>query len=654
MFGIGISSGGSFTDAVIMDLKNWHVVSKAKSPTTYNDFSIGIINSLDKVLASSKVHPEEIGLLSLATTLATNAIIENKGGKVSLFLLGFQQSDMIMSKPENSRDLPVHNILSFKGGHGPDGIEICPLDLDAIEDGVKGTKDAVDSFAVSGLFSVRNPIHEMTVKRIISRHTDKPVVCGFELAGKLGIYERTVTAVLNARIMPIVERLILSVKNAMSQRNICAPLMLVRGDGALMNDAVAMERAIETIQSGPAASVIGGKFLSSKEDVVVMDIGSTTTIICSVKAGAPKIDESGATIAGWKTRVRAVDADALGNGGDSWITIDSMDVLKVGPRRVIPLAFASKDFPSLKGKMQQFETVDFFSASKAMRKPDAGGLSQKLFDAVSNLEPAAMVEIKKELKNTPIDLLIGMLEDSGYMARIGLTPTDLMHMKGLFTLGDADASKLGIGILAKRLNITQDQLYERVWDLMIQKNALRMAELQTSLGNNIMENSDKPNLAVEILDSIIRGSLGDISVSCSLNVPIVGIGAPAQFFIPQIAERLKTESIIPQHYEVGAAVGSLVGNVVSTFDLLVRKEVNPECYVVFPGRHVFSDLESAAEFAIKMGKEEANKQAEKTGAIDIEFKVKREDKVFPKIGFMWSDIRVTATGRPALESKEHK
>jgi N-methylhydantoinase A/oxoprolinase/acetone carboxylase beta subunit len=213
---------------------------------------------------------------------------------------------------------------------------------------------------------------------------------------------------------------------------------------------------------------------------------------------------------------------------------------------------------------------------------------------------------------------------------------------------------LGTGILAKRLNITQDQLYEKVWDLMVQKNALRLAELQTPLGNMIMENSEKPNPAVEILDSIIRGSLGDISVSCSLNVPIVGIGAPAQFFIPQIAERLKTESIIPQHYEVGAAIGSLVGNVVSTFDLLVRKEVMPECYVVFPGRHVFSDLESAAEFAIKMGKEEAYKQAEKTGAIDIEFKVKREDKVFSKIGFMWSDIRVTATGRPALESKELK
>jgi N-methylhydantoinase A/oxoprolinase/acetone carboxylase beta subunit len=208
--------------------------------------------------------------------------------------------------------------------------------------------------------------------------------------------------------------------------------------------------------------------------------------------------------------------------------------------------------------------------------------------------------------------------------------------------------------VAKRLNVTPDQLYEKVLDLMVQKNALRLAELQTPLGNTIMDFSEKQNIAVEILDSIIRGSLGNISVSCSLNVPIVGIGAPAQFFIPQIAERLKTESIIPEHNEVGAAIGSLVGNVVSTFDLLVRKEVMPECYVVFPGRHVFPHLESAAEFAITMGKEEANKQAKKTGAIDIEFKVKREDKIFPKIGFMWSDIRVTATGRPALESKESK
>lgn len=650
MLGIGISSGGSFTDAVIMDLKDWSVLAKAKSPTTYRDFSEGIINSLDKVAQSMSIKPEDVGLVSVATTLATNAIIEGKGGRVALLLLGIPTSDITSMKPSPARDLPINSIASFQGGHDPHGIELQPLDLQGIEAFVKQAKDSVDSFAVSGIFSVRNPEHEMLVKKTIGRMTGKPVVCGYELAGALGIYERTVTAVLNARIIPIIERLLISVKEALKNRGITAPLMLIRGDGALMNELVAKERPIETIQSGPAASVIGGKFLSGKDDVVIMDIGSTTTIISTVKSGSPRIDESGATISGWKTRVKAVDADALGNGGDSWIWMDEAGRIRVGPRRVMPLAFATQEFPLLKEKLMR-GNMEFINASKAMRKPDGSDLMKRFVETITRMEPVTLEELQAELKDVPIvELVLGMMEDSNYVSRIGLTPTDLMHVTGMFTAGDIDSSRIGTEIFAKRLGTTADELVGKIWGMMVHKIALRVAEIQAGLAINREEAPDT-DAALGLLNGVVGGKLGELDVSCTLSLPIVGIGAPAQFFIPYVGKKLNTKAIVPLNHEVGAAIGALVGNVVNTFDLVIQREITPEGYVVFPGRHVFTELESAMEFAVKMGKEEAMKQAIKTGAKDIEFKIQRNDKVFAKVGFMWSEVKVSAAGRPSLKAE---
>ncbi len=652
MFGVGISSGGSFTDAVIMDLKDCRVIAKAKSPTTYQDFSLGIISSLDKVLSASQIPANQVGLVSLATTLATNAIIEGRGGRIGLILIGIKHLELMGLKPENARDLPVHSVASIAGGHGPDGTEAAPLDVGSVTEAVKHMLGEVDGFAVSGLFSVRNPEHEATVKRIISQTCSKPVVCGYELAGSLGIYERTVTAVLNARIIPIIERLISEVKGALAKRGINAPLMLVRGDGALMNEAVALERAIETIQSGPAASVIGGKFLASKDDVVVIDIGSTTTIISTVKAGTVKTDESGATIAGWKTRVRAVDADALGNGGDSQIWVDDTGKLKVGPRRVMPLAFASRDFPTLKEKIAKSGSWEFINASKAMRKTDGSELIQRFIETISRLEPITLEELKQELNDVPVvDHLFNTLDEAGFIARIGLTPTDLMHIKGLFPLGDIEAARMGAELLAKTLGITVEELFDRVWKLMVHKITLRLAELQNS-GSASYSSSADHSAVTGILDSMVSGALGDLKISCTLNFPIVGIGAPAHLFIPQVAKELNTEVIIPPNYEVGAAIGALIGDVVSTSEFLIRREMATSNFVVFPGPHVFTELESAVEFAIKMGKEISFTQAKRAGATEIEFKTERKDKVIPNLGFMWSELKVIATGRPSLQGRE--
>ncbi|MCP8320611.1 MAG: hydantoinase/oxoprolinase family protein, partial [archaeon] len=399
VFGIGVSTGGSHTDAVVMRLEDKKIVAKTKSRTTHYDLSVGIIESIDKVLSTSGIPTNEVALVSLASTLATNAVIEGKGARVGLILIGF--------KPDKTWDLPVATIMTVKGGHGADGVEQEYLEMDEVSSAIGIMNSNVDAFAISGYFSVRNPIHELTVKEAIKKKTGKPATCGYELAAELGIYERTITAVLNARLIPIVENLLREIRDALNQKGLTAPLMIVKGDGSLMNEEVALERPVEGIQSGPAASVLGGLFLAGKEDAVVLDMGSTTSIITAFKGGTPCVVEEGVRIAGWKTRVKAVDADAWGIGGDGWIHIDPEGRIDVGPQRVVPLAFAASIFPILSQKIDQYGTTDFITISQAPRRAEnLGELSKRFLDAVQKLEPTTTLEIKSDMSDFPIaDLL---------------------------------------------------------------------------------------------------------------------------------------------------------------------------------------------------------------------------------------------------------
>jgi len=126
---------------------------------------------------------------------------------------------------------------------------------------LSAAKDGIEAYAVCGYFSVRNPDHELRVKRLIQETTGKPVVCGHEISLQLDAVKRATTTLLNAHLIPVIHQLIESVKRVFQNQNIVAPLMIVRGDGSLMGESVIRDRPIETVLSGPAASVIGAKYL---------------------------------------------------------------------------------------------------------------------------------------------------------------------------------------------------------------------------------------------------------------------------------------------------------------------------------------------------------------------------------------------------------
>src|SRR5690606_33144416 len=146
------------------------------------------------------------------------------------------------------------------------------------------------------------------------------------------------TTLLNARLIGRITRLIEAVRSILDARGITAPLMIVRGDGSMMSAAVAMERPVETILSGPAASVIGAFHLSGAPDAVISDIGGTTTDVALLRDSLPATDPNGATVGGWRTMTEAISVYSYAMGGDSEVSFLHAGGLTLGPRRVVPIS----------------------------------------------------------------------------------------------------------------------------------------------------------------------------------------------------------------------------------------------------------------------------------------------------------------------------
>ena len=272
---LGVDTGGTYTDAVIVDEAADRVIGSAKSLTTRGDLALGIGRAVDAALAESGVSAAEVALVSLSTTLATNALVEGQGGRVALIFVGFDADDL--DRGGLTEALKGDPVVRIAGGHTHAGTEAAPLDLAALEIQLRALGPEVMGFAVAARFATRNPAHEITIRDLIRRVTARPVTCSHELSAQLNGPKRALTAVLNARLIGMIDRLVAACESHLAASGIQAPLMVVRGDGALISAAMVRERPIETILSGPAASIVGARWLTGASDALVSDIGGTTT-----------------------------------------------------------------------------------------------------------------------------------------------------------------------------------------------------------------------------------------------------------------------------------------------------------------------------------------------------------------------------------------
>lgn len=657
-YGLGIDTGGTYTDSVIIDLDSGIVISRSKSLTTRDDLVRGIessLNGLDGALLS------EVKLVSLSSTLATNSVVEGKKCRVGLISIG----------KKAGFTMPVNQYEYVDGKFDFMGNEIVPLDTDAVRKSLLDMRGTIDSLAVAGYLSVRNPIHENIVRDMAHELLNVPVVCAHELTAELGFNERTNTAVINAGLIPIMVELINAVEETMSRFRIEAPLMIVKGDGTVMNAVTAREKPVDTILSGPASSIIGATTLTGVKDALIIDMGGTTSDIGIIEKGFPRT-ENGAVVGGHKTRIKAADIGTYGIGGDSRIVVNG-DKLILASTRSIPICVAAAKWPRIKNVLSDAEkskslgTVDYSDVADIVQKTEfftpasntdlscLSEINRKFVEMISD-EPKTVDEIASALDVAIHSFALGDLESRGYVTRIGFTPTDIIAAKGQYGEFDMDASSICVRILSQMSGMSAEtfiSLAEKLVDDKICRCIMDFLmkdvedTVRNAIENMVVEHGTKP-----------------YSLGIHLDIPMIGIGAPASTWLTRVASKFGCKLILPDNYDVGNAIGTVAGSVSETVAVTVKASPtdlsdNPECSVFSSeGVSKFSDIDSALKYAETEGRMLAERAAKKSGAteiiLDAECLRDMKDLVGDGIPrFRGAVVTVRATGKPSfLKSKE--
>ena len=570
MFLLGIDTGGTYTDAVVYHEVTDSVVAKAKSPTTHDDLSIGICASIDAALTAAGIDPTQIELVSLSTTLATNALVEGKGRPVCSVIIGFDEA--VVERAGLRDALAGDPAVFLAGGHDSHGGEVAPLDLEVLAAAVSAVTDSVDAFAVTSQFSVRNPAHEQAARTVIHSLTGKAVSCSHELSAKLNGPKRAVTAVLNARLIAIIDELVATTEQSLTDRGIAAPLMVVRGDGSLVSAAFVRERPIETILSGPAASLVGAGHLTGLRDAIVADIGGTTTDIAVLRDGVPAVGEQGATVGGHQTMVAAVQMHTHGLGGDSEVRHDPRAAgvhLQIGPRRVTPLSLLAMSHRALVVDMlraqleyevaREMDGVVLLPSSRPVRRGALSTAEQALLDAIGPRPVAADAVITSPLKLRLLERLVLR----GAVRLASFTPTDACHVLGMQETFDREVAVLAASLFAKHV----DRLGKPLADDAGMIAELTVATLVRCSAEAVLASAFiSDGLPAEAAQSkVVRWALDRrftvVDASIGLAVPLVGLGASAGAYYPLVGELVGADVVVPVHADVANAVGAVVGRV---------------------------------------------------------------------------------------------
>ncbi len=671
---LGIDTGGTYTDAVLVDHATGEVLAAAKALTTRHDLSIGIGEAMVAVFeAEQRLSPEAVNLVALSTTLATNAIAEGQDSPVCLLLIGYDRE--LMEQYSFQQELVTDDVVYLRGGHDVLGNEVAPLDEDAAREAILARRDEVEAFAVSGYFGVRNPTHELRVRALVEELADLPVTCGHELTTRLNAVRRATTVALNARLIPLLRELIATVRRTLDEQAIAAPLMVVKGDGSLVRAEWAMQRPIETVLSGPAASAVGAWHLAGRRDpsinlgrgVWVVDVGGTTTDIAALRDGQPRLNPEGARVGGWRTMVEAVDVHTTGLGGDSHVRFDRQGRLLIGPRRVVPLCLLASEHP---------EVIDELRRQAASPKREDVGqlrwhaqfvvswprrvnwLSDEDMALLRRLEagPQSLALLTREVRyGWLLRRRIEELEARRVVQRAGFTPTDALHVLGRFQRWNVQASRRGAELLAAQAGLPVETVCEQV----VQGVSDRVA---TELVSKVLEDEvgppdwEREPTAAALLNRALNVSRdGDLNCELTLRRPLVAIGAPVEAYMPRVAEQLHTELIIPPHAEVANAVGAVAGGVIQRLRVLISPLDGGEQFRLHlpDGVHDFADLEQAVHYAQQVMSARAEALARQAGAGQVEVQMTRADRR-ARVGAGWgqevylgTELSFTAVGRPS-------
>ncbi|MGD8968527.1 MAG: hydantoinase/oxoprolinase family protein, partial [Anaerolineae bacterium] len=453
----------------------------------------------------------------------------------------------------------------------------------------------------------------------------------------------------------------------MENRDIDAPLMMVRGDGTLMSDEFASRTPVETIHSGPAASAIGGRFLARLDDILVLDVGGTTTDLALIEDGEVTVSEEGASVGDYQTAVSAADLFSVALGGDSHITLDRGKHISLGPERVVPLAHLAADYPQVGRRLQALSRRAWTEASPdwleywfLLRELEDEGVLEsaqaKKLVAFLGSGPKPVPEIVAHLDVLHVAQIgVGELWRQEIVGKAGLTPTDLLHVEDRYTPWDSEASELALQVFSHYQFKEPDDVRETVWQQaveMIVHAVISFLSKQTLTSPSAIRSEGEDDIGRWFFLNSIYDIHPHLKTSFRLREPVVGIGAPAGFFLQRVAEALNAQLILPEHHEVANALGAIAGSVMVVEEVLVYPRLDGSGLEVL-GYYVQTseerkdfdeeELKQCLGYARNLARERALGAAVRSGADNPEVVVDMETE-----GLDTYRIRARAMGNPRL------
>jgi N-methylhydantoinase A/oxoprolinase/acetone carboxylase beta subunit len=662
---LGIDTGGTYTDAVLWSQQRGAVVAKAKALTTRHDLAVGIAGAVGAVLGRAGAAASAVRLVSMSTTLATNALVEGQGNRAALVMVGFDEADLARDGLREA--LGTDPLVRLAGGHDVHG-NARVLDLAPLEVALPELAGSVTAFAVCAMFAVRNPAHELAVAELIRARTGLPVTASHELSAKLGGPRRALTTLLNARLVGLIDRLVAATEDYLAANGIAAPLMVVRGDGALVSAAFARQRPIETILSGPAASLVGARHLTGLDDALVSDIGGTTTDVAVLDGGRPRLDPEGAMVGGWRTMVEAVAMRTFGLGGDSEVALADGALeakLKLGPRRLVPLALAAhlhgdaviRVLERQHGASSPGRLDGRLAFRTGLPERFAAGLAPaeaRLYATVTDAPQA----VDGLVYSTSQVATLNRLVRRGLVHLSGFTPSDAAHVLGRQSNWNAEAARLGAALFARRRDGRGDPLggtAEEISARVLSEITRRSAEVvfETAFVEDGIGGAEA--VAHAFVQNALDGRSGIARFTLGLDRPIVGLGASASLHYAGLPGLTGTGCIIPEDADVANALGAVVGQVRVAVEAVVSQP-NPGQFRVSAGEMLrdfateAGALEAASEEALRL----ARAKAEAAGAVDLRTDVETEiatAEIRGERSFVEARIVATASGRPRIATE---
>lgn len=596
MIGIGIDTGGTCTDAVIYDLETKEILATGKTLTTKSNLEIGIGKALDAL------PPEllkEAQSFSLSTTLATNACVENKGSRAKLLIIG--------TTPEMIRQL--EEILT---GYGISDIsQLIALDAKAEnlysepydpdwEDLRRRVPELFSDCDAVGIVQTYPDANggrfEMTALRLLREELTIPLTIAYEISQETDILKVCASTLLNARLIPLIAEFMEAVHNVMRERGLDVPLSIVRSDGTLMSEAMARTQPVETLLCGPAASVIGGCELAGEENAILVDMGGTTTDLALVRLNAPVVAKHGIMIGQYQTAIRGLDAQAVSLGGDTAVRFRDGQIF-LDTERIIPISILASQNASVLPAIRKLITWktrhtrwihEFFVLQKDISgKTGYTEYEQKICEILKE-GPLITKDLVKAADSDIYHLGTERLEQEGVIIRSGLTPTDIMILKGDFDQYDGMAAEELVRYFALNVKAEAKEIPDQVYELVIQR-------MYKSIGAFILRHQypkkkeffAEENLQV-LLDACyeqacarteelgyahtgLKNLEGDETAQITLKapMPIIGIGAPIHVFLNAVAKLLGTRAILSEYSHVANALGAIAGRRIVRLELPV-------------------------------------------------------------------------------------